>query len=131
MSCAFQSFALTATHLVEEAAKSQMTIHLMGVGFMRGEVTSDEPRDRWANSLYNRHQHKDNAPPGVRNEKSMESSFTWIPIYSELAGLLVDWEDRQPDLIACLDNLRSDSETGPSFRGCLGHREDFPFHRVR
>ena len=75
---------------------------------MQGAVASDEPRDQRANSLYNRHQHRDIAPPGDRNEKSMESTFTWIPLYSELAGLLVDWEDRQPELIACLDNLRSD-----------------------
>ncbi|WP_417375677.1 AAA family ATPase [Gimesia maris] len=38
----------------------------------------------------------------------MESTFTWIPLYRELAGLLVDWEGRQSELIACLDNLRSE-----------------------
>ncbi|MEO2018984.1 MAG: AAA family ATPase [Fuerstiella sp.] len=38
----------------------------------------------------------------------MESTFTWIPLYAELAGLLVDWEDRQTELIACLDKLRTD-----------------------
>lgn len=38
----------------------------------------------------------------------MQSSFTWIPLYKELAGLLVDWEDRQAELIACLDKLRTD-----------------------
>ncbi|MEO1979345.1 MAG: hypothetical protein ABGZ24_02390, partial [Fuerstiella sp.] len=38
----------------------------------------------------------------------MESTFTWIPLYAELAGLLIDWEDRQTELIACLDKLRTD-----------------------
>ena len=38
----------------------------------------------------------------------MESTFTWIPLYTELAGLLLDWEDRQDELIACLDKLRSE-----------------------
>lgn len=37
----------------------------------------------------------------------MESTFTWIPLYTELAGLLLDWECRQDELIACLDKLRS------------------------
>lgn len=36
----------------------------------------------------------------------MEGAFTWIPLYTEAAGLLLDWEDRQADLIACLDKLQ-------------------------
>ena len=36
----------------------------------------------------------------------MESQFTWIPLYQELARLLVDWEHRQAELIACLEGLR-------------------------
>ncbi len=37
----------------------------------------------------------------------MKSSFTWIPLYTEIADLLLEWEARQAELIACLDNLRS------------------------
>jgi 5-methylcytosine-specific restriction protein B len=37
----------------------------------------------------------------------MKNTFTWIPLYRELADLLVDWEDRQDELMACLDSLRS------------------------
>ena len=39
-----------------------------------------------------------------------ENTFTWIPLYKELAGLLVDWEDRQDELIACLNTLRSEGK---------------------
>lgn len=38
----------------------------------------------------------------------MENSFTWIPLYTEMAGLLLEWENRQAELIACLDKLRSE-----------------------
>lgn len=38
----------------------------------------------------------------------MESTFTWIPLYTELGRRLLDWEDRQPELIACLDQLRTE-----------------------
>lgn len=38
----------------------------------------------------------------------MENTFTWIPLYTELGRLLLDWEDRQPELIECLNKLRSD-----------------------
>ena len=34
--------------------------------------------------------------------------FTWIPLYRELADLLCNWEDRQGELIALLEDLRSD-----------------------
>ncbi len=37
----------------------------------------------------------------------MGSAFTWIPLYTELASLLIGWEDRQDELIASLDNLRA------------------------
>ncbi len=36
----------------------------------------------------------------------MTSQFTWIPIYSELANVLIHWQDRQAELIAFLENLR-------------------------
>lgn len=36
----------------------------------------------------------------------MENTFTWMPIYQELANELVNWESRQPELIAFLDELR-------------------------
>lgn len=30
------------------------------------------------------------------------AQFTWVPLYTELARLLLDWEDRQAELIdAC------------------------------
>ncbi len=38
----------------------------------------------------------------------MTQSFTWIPLYEELATLLADWEDRQPELIDCLDKLHQE-----------------------
>lgn len=33
-------------------------------------------------------------------------SFTWIPFYEDLAHRLLDWEDRQPELVAFLERLR-------------------------
>lgn len=37
----------------------------------------------------------------------MAEEFSWIPIYKELAKKLVDWEDRQEELINFLEELRS------------------------
>jgi hypothetical protein len=37
----------------------------------------------------------------------MEAKFTWIPIYEELASKLINWQDRQDELIQFLENLRS------------------------
>lgn len=37
----------------------------------------------------------------------MEAKFTWIPIYEELASELINWQDRQDELIQFLENLRS------------------------
>src|SRR5438128_2172488 len=42
------------------------------------------------------------------DKRCMAKTFTWIPLYSELAGRLVDWETRQTDLIAMLEELRAD-----------------------
>ena len=36
----------------------------------------------------------------------MTSNFTWMPIYQELAKKLMDWEDRQEQLISFLEELR-------------------------
>jgi 5-methylcytosine-specific restriction protein B len=36
------------------------------------------------------------------------STFTWIPLYRELANRLLDWEHRQTELIAMLEQLRAD-----------------------
>ena len=36
----------------------------------------------------------------------MANKFSWIPIYKELAGKLVDWDDRQKDLIDFIEELR-------------------------
>ncbi len=36
----------------------------------------------------------------------MAEQFTWIPLYAEIAERLLAWEDRQPELIACLEGLR-------------------------
>lgn len=36
----------------------------------------------------------------------MTSNFTWMPIYQELAKQLMDWEDRQTQLISFLEELR-------------------------
>src|SRR6187551_492405 len=38
----------------------------------------------------------------------MIEQFTWIPIYQELASELAKWQDRQGELIAFLEDLRSD-----------------------
>jgi 5-methylcytosine-specific restriction protein B len=38
----------------------------------------------------------------------MASTFTWIPLYRELATCLADWETRQPELIAMLLQLRAE-----------------------
>src|SRR6266436_938484 len=37
----------------------------------------------------------------------MANTFTWIPLYRELANRLVDWEHRQTELIAMLEQLRA------------------------
>lgn len=37
----------------------------------------------------------------------MTNKFTWIPLYHELAKELVNWKDRQGELIAFLEELRS------------------------
>jgi 5-methylcytosine-specific restriction enzyme B len=37
----------------------------------------------------------------------METKFTWIPFYREIAQRLLDWERRQTELIAFLERLRS------------------------
>ena len=37
----------------------------------------------------------------------MTEGFTWIPLYKELAHCLVEWENRQSELIAMLEELRS------------------------
>lgn len=38
----------------------------------------------------------------------MAESFSWIPIYQELADKLADWKDRQGELIAFLEGLRTE-----------------------
>ncbi len=37
----------------------------------------------------------------------MANKFSWIPFYKELADKLVDWEDRQNELISFIEELRS------------------------
>jgi 5-methylcytosine-specific restriction protein B len=39
---------------------------------------------------------------------NMPAKFTWIPIYEETASELVDWENRQTELISFLEQLRAD-----------------------
>lgn len=39
-------------------------------------------------------------------ERQMTNQFTWINIYQELATVLSDWQDRQPELIDFLEGLR-------------------------
>jgi hypothetical protein len=36
----------------------------------------------------------------------MNNKFTWIPIYEELADKLLDWEDKQKELIEFIEGLR-------------------------
>ncbi len=38
---------------------------------------------------------------------TMINQFTWIPIYQELAHKLAGWENRQPELISFLEELRT------------------------
>ena len=38
---------------------------------------------------------------------TMINQFTWIPIYQELADKLAGWENRQPELISFLEELRA------------------------
>ncbi len=37
----------------------------------------------------------------------MTKNFTWIPLYEELAKKLIDWQDRQTELISFLEDLRA------------------------
>jgi len=41
----------------------------------------------------------------------MADKFTWIPVYREIAQRLLDWQDRQGELIAFLEQLRSQGFT--------------------
>lgn len=41
----------------------------------------------------------------------MADKFTWIPVYREIAQRLLDWQDRQGDLIEFLEQLRSQGLT--------------------
>lgn len=41
----------------------------------------------------------------------MTNQFTWINIYRELATTLLGWQDRQPELIAFLEDLRTQGYT--------------------
>ena len=53
-------------------------------------------------------------PPGTKNPHHlnfMADKFTWIPVYREIAQRLLDWQDRQGDLIAFLEQLRSQGLT--------------------
>jgi len=43
----------------------------------------------------------------TKNSETMVNSFTWIPIYQELANELKGWENRQEELISFLEELRS------------------------
>ena len=38
----------------------------------------------------------------------MSPNFSWIPIYQELAEKLAGWQDRQSELIAFLETLRTE-----------------------
>ena len=40
--------------------------------------------------------------------QNMSPNFSWIPIYQELAEKLSGWQDRQSELIAFLENLRTE-----------------------
>jgi 5-methylcytosine-specific restriction enzyme B len=46
----------------------------------------------------------------------MTNQFTWIDIYQELAGVLLEWEERQAELIAFLEYLRTEGYVIPSFQ---------------
>lgn len=43
-----------------------------------------------------------------REGQKTVATFTWIPLYKELATRLLDWETRQPELIALLEKIRDD-----------------------
>jgi 5-methylcytosine-specific restriction protein B len=44
-------------------------------------------------------------------KNDMANKFSWIPVYREIAQRLLDWESRQPELIAFLEQLRSQGLT--------------------
>jgi 5-methylcytosine-specific restriction protein B len=54
----------------------------------------------------------------------MEDKFTWIPVYHGIAQRLLDWQDRQKELIAFLEQLRSQGlkVTPLSDKGANGER---------
>src|SRR5262245_98641 len=41
----------------------------------------------------------------------MPNQFTWVDIYQELTTTLLAWENKQTELIAFLDNLRTQGYT--------------------
>jgi hypothetical protein len=41
-------------------------------------------------------------------EAGTAAAFTWVPLYRELAERLVEWEARQPELIALMERIRED-----------------------
>ena len=47
---------------------------------------------------------------------AMNTLFSWIPFYAELADRLGPWRDRQRDLIALLDSLRSAGHPVPELK---------------
>ncbi len=46
----------------------------------------------------------------------MTNQFTWVDIYQELATTLLDWENRQSELIAFLNNLYTEGYTVTSMQ---------------
>src|SRR4026209_2254789 len=43
----------------------------------------------------------------LKERKTVIEQFTWIPIYQELAKKLAEWENRQPEVISFLEELRA------------------------
>src|SRR5215212_1146863 len=68
----------------------------------------------------------------------MDRNFTWIPLYQELARELTGWENRQAELIAFLEELRTQGfvitplsdKDGSGARSLLREIDPFTFFGV-
>lgn len=60
----------------------------------------------------------------------MTETFSWIPLYTELAKELSQWQDRQADLLAFLENLRQQGYVITSFMDKGEDGERFPLTEI-
>jgi 5-methylcytosine-specific restriction enzyme B len=60
----------------------------------------------------------------------MSNQFTWIDIYQELAQTLLAWQDRQPELIEFLEDLRKQGYLLTSFQDKNSEGERIPLTEI-